>query len=100
MKNYLIAILLAIMLGLSIVQVTYSGECVKIANSVYNKGVSWGNQMRLVTGWDDNGNRHRWAERYEKGKWRLWDMAIWMVGKSWYTAEETGYNTLRIIKEN
>jgi hypothetical protein len=49
--------------------------------------------VRYATGIvpSDFKGRHMWVEYFYKGKWRVWDEAIWWVGKSFYTAKELGY---------
>jgi hypothetical protein len=42
-----------------------------------------------------NNTGHQWAEWWneKRHKWCLWE-PTWTIGKSWYTAEETGYITI------
>jgi len=72
-------------------------DCKTVASYTYDRAVRWGYPTRMVTGYNDNGRRHRWVEYYDLGKWRVWDEALWYVGKSWYTADELGYKTVRIL---
>lgn len=66
------------------------GKCVQIAHKIYNRAIRWGYLAKIVTG-TFKGRGHQWVEYFYKDKWRVWDEAIWYVGKSWYTAEELGY---------
>ena len=71
------------------------GQCAAISQHVYDVQTGFGRQMRLCTGWTDKKIGHQWAEYFQDGKWRLWDSAHFAIGKSWFTAEETGYVTFR-----
>ena len=77
------------------------GDCVDIAASVYVKAIQQAYSVRLVSGWDENNQPHRWVEYWnsQSQKWCLWDEAIWYVhGRSAYTPEEHGYKRRIIMK--
>jgi hypothetical protein len=95
-SRYFIIIILAILLGLLITSLLYAGDCKNDAEETYFHGIRNGYEMRVVSGWADDGTPHRWAEYYAEGKWRVWDDSIWYVKKSWNTAEELGYKTRKI----
>lgn len=96
--GYILVVLSAISMGLAIPNIGLGGDCVKIAKTVYDRGIRWGYPMRLVSGWTDEGTPHRWAEYYVKGNWRVWDDSIWYIQKSWSTAKELGYKTKKVLK--
>ena len=92
-------LILAIVVSFLIINLTYAGDCLLISQNTYDKAVRQGYEVRLVTGVDDNGTGHRWVEYLDKGKWLVWDDAVWYVrGRSAYTADELGYQTKYISK--
>ena len=100
MKNFLLTIFLAVLIGLVIISLTYAAPtCVEVSQKTYERGVRWGYKMRQVTGYTEDWKYHRWAEYFYKGQWRVWDNSIWYIGKSYYNSVELGYVTVKILEE-
>lgn len=90
----LVTVLLTMIVSCQFVsQPVRAKDCKSTSISVYHKAVAKGYNARIATGLDDNGRAHRWVEYERNGKWRVWDEAIWYVGKSVHTASELGYTT-------
>ena len=83
MRRLVIAVSILLICNLS-----YAGNCVEISQKVWWKYQKKGIPVRFVYCYIDD-EYHRAVERYERGKWRVHDDAIWYIGKSSYTAEET-----------
>ena len=99
---------IACLVGCALVKVNApfnGGQCVRDAEHTYKVQTGFGNKMRLVVGWKNQDDKehyrlHEWAEYWNEDRqlWCLWDND-WRVGKSWYTADETGYITERILEK-
>ena len=95
MLKYIYAILLAILVGLIIVELSLA-SCIEISNKTYDRAIRWGYEGRIVKGVNEYLRPHQWVEYWNNKhqEWCVWDDAVWYVGKSRWTAIELGYITL------
>ena len=92
----ILCFLMAVIIGVLFIRInSLFGGCLETSQHTYKVGTGFGYKMRLVYGTLE-GQAHQWAEYWneDRRKWCLWDNEKLGVGKSWYTAEESGYITI------